>query len=355
MHEPVKVVVLGTGQMGTGIAQLLRHKAGIELVGVYGRRAVRAGMDMSQAQGVGQPLGLAMSHDLPGLLRSTRPHVAIQATCSRVVQVMDDITTLLNHGVNVISIAEEMAYPAYHAPDLAATLHALALQQQVTVLGTGMNPGFVLDTLIIALTGVCANVESIEAERINDLSPYGPSVLRSQGVGLPPAAFAQGVADGSVVGHHGFPESMSLIARALGWQLERLEQHREPIIAQVQRRTPFVTVDPGHTAGCLHTAVAYMQDRPVLTLRHPQQVQPHLEGVTTRDRIDIYGEPEVHMVICPEIPGGVATAALAVNMIPAVLNAPPGLTSMAELPVPAAIMGDIRSLLHSKKGREPYA
>jgi 4-hydroxy-tetrahydrodipicolinate reductase len=267
---------------------------------------------------------------------------------------VDEITTALQHSANVISIAEEMAYPASQSPQTAAVLHQLAVDHQVTVVGTGINPGFVLDLLVIALTGVCWRVDSITAQRMNDLSPYGPSVLASQGVGLTPAAFHQGVQDGSVVGHYGFPESISMIARALGWHIDRIVQHREPIISCVKRATPFVTIAPGYTAGCLHTAVAYRHDEPVITLIHPQQVQPHLENVATGDVIDIHGEPPVHFASSPEIPGGLGTIALAVNMIPVVMTAAPGLKSMAELPVPAAIMGDVRTLMHARAAIGPH-
>lgn len=351
MDSTVRVVVLGTGQMGSGIIKLLLHKQGIDLVGVYGRRAQRVGMDVGRALGLERDLGLQITHDLPGLLAHTQPHVVVQATCSRVVEAVDEITTSLDSGANVISIAEEMAYPAYQAPQIAAALHQRAVANQVTVVGTGINPGFVLDLLVIALTGVCCTVESITAQRINDLSPYGPSVLRSQGVGLTPAAFDRGVAEGSVVGHVGFPESISMIAKALAWTIDRIEQHRAPIIAHVRRETPFVQIAPGHTAGCRHTAVAYRNGQPVITLIHPQQVHPHLENVATGDSIDIDGEPQVHFASSPEIPGGIGTVALAVNMIPQVMNAAPGLTSMAELPVPAAIMGDIRTLIRDQRGK----
>lgn len=349
MDDTVRVVVLGTGQMGSGIIKLLLQKHGVELVGVYGRRAQRAGMDVGKALGLESDLGIQITHNLPGLLAYTQPHVVIQATCSRVGEAVDEITTIVNHGANVISIAEEMAYPAYQAPHLAAALHRRAVANQVTVVGTGINPGFVLDLLIIALTGVCWHVESITAQRINDLSPYGPSVLRSQGVGLTPEAFDRGVAEGSIVGHVGCPESISMIAKALAWTIDRIEQHRAPIIAHVRRDTPFVQIAPGYTAGCRHTAVAYRHGEPVITLIHPQQVHPHLENVATGDSIDIHGEPQVHFASSPEIPGDIGTAALAVNMIPHVMNAAPGLTSMAELPVPAAIMGDIRTLIHDQR------
>jgi 4-hydroxy-tetrahydrodipicolinate reductase len=150
------------------------------------------------------------------------------------------------------------------------------------------------------------------------------------------------------VGHCGFPESISMIAKALGWEIDRIVQQRQPIITRVKRATPLMVIEPGHAAGCLHTAVAYRHDKPLITMIHPQQVQPHLEHVATGDVIDIHGEPSVHFASSPEIPGGLGTTALAVNMIPLVFNATPGLKSMAELPVPAAIMGDVRRLMHTR-------
>lgn len=337
--------------MGSGIVRLLLQKHGLELTGIYGRRAQRAGIDVGDALGLGTVIGVRITHDLPGLIEDTQPHIAIQATCSTVAQAVGEITTLLSYGVNVISIAEEMAYPSCQSPSIAEAIHRLALDHEVTVVGTGINPGFVLDFLVIALTGVCHTVDSITATRINDLSPYGPSVLTSQGVGLTPDAFFQGVADGSVVGHVGFPESIHMIADALGWHIDRIDQHREPIISRVRRETPFVTIEPGWTAGCRHTAVAFVSDIPAIQFIHPQQVHPHLEQVETGDMIEIVGEPHLHIASHPEIPGGIGTVALAVNMIPRVMTATPGLKSMADLPAPAAIMGDIRTLMAERRTR----
>jgi hypothetical protein len=188
-------------------------------------------------------------------------------------------------------------------------------------------------------------VQAISAQRINDLAPYGPSVLATQGVGLTPQDFEKGIESGAVVGHIGFPESIHMIASALGWTIDRIEEERNPIISKVFRETPFVVVQPGQVAGCLHRAVAYRGDQAVVTLNHPQQIHPHLEGVETGDVIEITGTPNLRLAGTPEIPGGVGTCALAVNMIPRVINARPGLYSMADLPVPAAILGDVRKLL----------
>jgi hypothetical protein len=352
MHEPIRVLIVGTGQMGSGIARLVRRRPGLALVGAYGRRAERVGQDLGPAIGLPQPLGIPISGDLQALVEQTRPQVAIQATCSMLTDAMAEISTLLRGGANVISIAEEMAWPAASAPAIAEQLHALAMAGQVSVLGTGVNPGFVLDTLVLALSGVCADIESITATRVNDLSPYGPTVLHSQGVGLSAEAFRRGLNDGTVVGHIGFVQSLHMIARTLGWELEHIDETREPIVAQQRRETPFVTVEPGQVAGCLHTAVAYRQGQRVIELIHPQQVRPELAGIETGDSIEIRGTPDIRLAGSPEIPGGEGTIALAVNMIHRVLNATPGLHSMADLPLPAAMLGDVRACLHREYGRD---
>lgn len=339
MGEPIRVLLLGTGQMGSGIARLLLERPGLALAGAFARRRERAGMDLGRVIGLGRETGLSIGNDLPALIEAHRPRIAIQATCSRLADASDEILCLLNHRVSLISIAEEMAFPTAASPDLARRFRELALQMGVALLGTGVNPGFVLDLLPIFLSGACAHVRSITARRVNDLAPYGPSVLRTQGVGLTPEAFEQGLRDGSVAGHFGFPQSIGMIAQALGWAIDGIEQRRVPIISKVRRSTPFVTVEPGQVAGCDHSAVAYRAGEPVITLIHPQQVRPELEGIETGDEITIEGTPPIHFSGHPEIPGGQATTALAVNMIPRVLDASPGLYSMADLPVPAAFLG----------------
>jgi 4-hydroxy-tetrahydrodipicolinate reductase len=350
--EPIRVLVLGLGQMGSGIARLILNKQGLELVGGCGRRAEHAGMDLGCAIGLERDLGLRVTTDLHAAINQSRPQVAIQATCSRLVDAAKEISVLVRHGIHVISIAEEMAYPACASPTLADELQELAVARGVSIVGTGINPGFVLDLLVIALTGVCARVDSITATRVNDLSPYGPTVLRSQGVGLTPEEFRTGLQEGTVVGHVGFRESIHMIAGAVDWQIDRVEENREPIVSQVYRETSFVKVQPGQVAGCLHTAIAYRDNKPAITLIHPQQIHPELEGIVTGDTIEIHGIPSLRMASSPEIPGGTATIALAVNMIPHVLNANPGLHTMADLPVPAAILGDARALVRQKPSEE---
>ncbi|MCG4587150.1 NADP-binding protein, partial [Anaerosalibacter bizertensis] len=125
--------------------------------------------------------------------------------------------------------AEEMAYPQAQEPELAAKLNEIARENGVTILGTGINPGLIMDLLVVALTGACIDVDHIKAERVNNLSPFGPAVMSEQGVGITEEEFNSRVKDGSLAGHVGFPESVNMISDALGWKLSgEVKQTMEP-------------------------------------------------------------------------------------------------------------------------------
>lgn len=338
--QRIRVVQWGLGAMGGGIARLVLAKPGLELVGAISGRGELDGTDLGEMLDIGRDLGVAVSNDPEATLDSETVDVVMLASASFARDQMPDLSTAIGAGVNCVSIAEELADVEAQSPELADEIDELAKANGVSVVGTGVNPGFVLDLLVIMLTAGCHSVERVEASRVNDLSPYGKSVMKGQGVGLDPDAFRAGVADGSVVGHVGFPESIHMISEALGLGVDRVEQTREAIISNVRRETPNVTVEPGMVAGCEHIGLGFRGDEEVVRLVHPQQIHPDMEGQDTGDYIHIYGEPEVNMTIAPEIAGGVATIGIAVNVIPLLVAASPGLKRMIDLPVPAALMGE---------------
>ena len=340
MKQPIRVLQWGLGAMGGGIARLMLDKPGLTIVAAVDGRPEFAGQDLGEVLGIGNHLGLAVTDEPATVLDGEKVDIVTLATTSWAQHQMPDLRDILGAAINCVSIAEELADPEAQSPELAAEIDALARKNGVSVLGTGVNPGFVLDSLVVMLTGGCHSVERIEASRVNDLSPYGPTVMKTQGVGTSPEAFRAGVTDGSIVGHVGFPESIHMISEALGLGVDRIEQTREPIISKVHRETPHVTAEPGMVAGCSHIGIGYHGDREVVRLVHPQQIHPHLEDQETGDYIHIYGEPEVHMAIKPEIAGGTSTMGIAVNMIPHVVAASPGLKRMIDLPAPAALMGE---------------
>lgn len=338
----VKVIHWGLGAMGGGMAKLLDRKIGAESVAAIDADPNKQGKTMAELLGVQSQVKVGND---PAAALKVDADVVLIATGSFTQEVYPQLVQAIEAKKNVICIAEEMAFPWQQQPELAEKIHQLALEHNVTVLGTGINPGFVLDLLIIAMTGVCYDVKEIKASRINDLSPFGPTVMKTQGVGTTPEEFAAGVAAGSIVGHVGFPESMAMIAQALGWELDEIIETKEPIIANVYRETPHVKVQPGMVAGCRHIAYGKKDGKTLITLIHPQQVRPENEGIDTGDYIEIYGEPNINLAIKPEIPGGIGTIALSVNSIPNVINAKAGLVTMKDLPVPPAILADIRKLI----------
>ncbi len=339
MHKPIRVCQWGLGAMGAGMARLMLQKPGLEIVAAIGRPR-HAGKDLGEVLGLGKNLGVIVTDYAEDVLDREKVDCVGLATTSWTADQLPDLRKVLDAGINCVTIAEEMADPAAQNPALAAEIDELARRNGVSVLGTGVNPGFVLDLLIVTLTAGCHSVERIEASRVNDLSPYGHTVMRTQGVGTTPEAFRAGVADGTIVGHVGFPESIHMISEALGLGVDRIVQSREPIISKVYRETPHVKVEPGMVAGCTHIGIGYRGDQEVIRLVHPQQIHPHLEDQPTGDFIHIFGTPEINMAIKPEIAGGKATIGIAVNMIPHVVAATPGLKRMIDLPVPAALMGE---------------
>lgn len=339
-----RVISWGLGAMGQGMARLMLTKEGMELVGAIEQDPAKVGKDVGEL--VGQSAtGVEIKSSLEEVLAGKEADLLLIATGSFTKEVFPLIKQGIEAGLNVLTIAEEMACPEAQEPELAEEINRLAKEKGVSVLGTGINPGFVLDTLILALTGVCLDVQEIKAARINDLSPFGPTVMRTQGVGSTPEEFAAGIESGDIVGHIGFPESIKMIADRMGWELDEIVETREPIISNVYRETPHVKVEAGNVAGCRHIAYGKKDGKTLITLEHPQQIHPHLEGVETGDYIEVIGDPNVNMAISPEIPGGKGTMACAVNMIPAVIKAAPGLTRMSELPVPAFIAKDLKELV----------
>lgn len=339
-----RIISWGLGAMGQGMARLILTKEGLELVGAIEKDQKKIGQDVGQFLNQSNT-GVTIKASLSEVLADQKADLLLIATGSFTKEVFPQIKEGIQAGLNVLTIAEEMAYPEAQTADLASEINSLAKAKGVTVLGTGINPGFVLDTLILALTGVCLDVKAIKAARINDLSPFGPTVMRTQGVGTTPAQFAAGLESGDIVGHIGFQESIAMIAQRMGWELDEIEESREPIISNVYRETPHVKVEKGNVAGCRHVAYGKKNGQVLISLEHPQQIHPHLEGVETGDYIEIIGDPHVKMAISPEIPGGKGTMACAVNMIPAVIKAEPGLVHMSDLPVPAYIAKDLKSLV----------
>jgi len=345
--KPVKIIIWGFGAMGSGMADMLLDKKGVEITGVCDTHPARAG------KGILELLGrtdsghdeVQLESDIEKVL-STDADLVLLATDSFTDKAYEKIIMIVNKGMNVITTAEEMAYPAASQPELAVKMNDAARKNGVSILGTGINPGYIMDLMVVILTGACRNVTGIEAERINSLSPFGPAVMEEQGVGFTQDKFNKEMKEGKLAGHVGFNESVAMICEALGWKLDKpVRQTCTPIVSTVFRKSPYAEVKEGEIAGCRQEGFGTIDGVEKITMIHPQQIEPEREGTDTGDYIRIKGTPDINMQIKPEIPGGIGTIAMCVNMIPHVINARPGLKTMIDLPVPRAIMGDMRHMI----------
>jgi 4-hydroxy-tetrahydrodipicolinate reductase len=328
----IKVAVWGTGMMGQGLlGYILDRPKDVELVGAIVTSPAKEGKPVGEL--LGRDCDIRMTTDAAAVL-AKKPDVVCVCTQSNLHEVSEQVEACVTAGANGLCIAEKLAFPWASDPDWAERFEDLAMDHDVSILGTGINPGFILDALIVAWSSICLRIDRIEAERVNDLSPFGPTVMQSQGVGTTVEEFERGVADGTIVGHIGFPESINLIASAIGWDIDEIVETREPIITSVPRETPHVKVAPGDVCGCRRIGRGYSTGELKIELVHPQQIHPGLEGIETGDYIRIIGDPEVHMANKPEIPGGKGTYASTGNYIPLIIDAPAGILTVTDLPIP---------------------
>lgn len=344
-EKKVKVVIWGLGAMGSGMARMILKKQGFKICGVCDNNPNYVGKGLGEVLNINHK-GTIIQENIEDVVGYNSCDVVLLATDSYTKSAFPKIKWLLEHKVNVISTAEEMAFPYANNPDLALQLDEIAKANGVSVLGTGVNPGMMMDLLVLCLTGVVEDVQHINVARINSLSPFGKTVMDEQGVGLTISEYNKKNEKGEIAGHVGFKESMGMISKGLGIELSHFQQSMKPIITEVDRKSPFGFAAKGNVAGVNMSAVGEVNNKPFITMSHPQQIEPQLGGVETGDYIKITGNPNISMSINPEVDGGIGTIAICVNMIPHIINTSPGLKTMIDLPVPRAIIGDVRKMIN---------
>ena len=315
MTQPIRTVLFGVGAIGAGIGRLAAERAEIELVGAIDAAPDKAGRPLFEVLGTGSG-GPAIAADAEAALAELQPQLVLHATGSWLPDVLPQLIACAKAGANVVSTAEELSYPWVRHPELAKQLDAEARAGGATLLGTGINPGFVMDTLAVALSGVCQKVEAVRLARIVDVSTRREQLQRKVGVGLTSAAFRERAAAGHF-GHVGLKESCWMLAAGLGWRLDSLHEQIEPYAPNG---------DPA--IGMHQTATGKANGRTVIEAAvHMSSGAEH-----PRDEIEIDGSPPVRMVIEGGIMGDTATAAIIVNAGRRVVDCAPGLVTMLDLP-----------------------
>src|SRR5438067_8324226 len=226
----IRVMQVGLGPIGAAVARQLVARTGFRIVAAVDVDPNKIGRDAGDVAELDGPVRVKVTSDLRKAAKAARPDVAVVCTSSSLKGVMPQLEELMKLRLPVVSTTEELAYPAPRNRRLAKQLDQLARKAKVAVLGTGVNPGFTMDALPIALTAVCEQVNRIEVRRVQDARIRRLPFQQKIGTGLTREQFEQQVAAGAVR-HVGFAESIQMIADALGWTLTRITDVVRPWIA----------------------------------------------------------------------------------------------------------------------------
>jgi 2,4-diaminopentanoate dehydrogenase len=327
---PIRVVSFGLGPIGAAVVRQLATRSGFKVVGGIDIDPGKIGRDLGEIVGLDRKLRVKVVSDVRAALKAAKPDVVVLCTSSSLRKVWPQIETVLKLRVPIVSTTEELAYPSYSQKRLANAIDQAAKKAKVAVLGTGVNPGFTMDALPITLTGVCQHVEAITVNRVQDARSRRLPFQQKIGCGLTAAQFQAKVDDGSVR-HVGLSESIAMIADAMGWRLDKVTDEIVPKIAAAEISSPFLTVAKGLVCGLVQDGTGYVGGQPIIRLH----MEAYLGAPESYDSVDVKGTPNLTMKIDGGVHGDIATASIAVNSIPKVIAARPGLHTMRSLPIPS--------------------
>ncbi len=325
----LRVLSVGLGPIGLEAARLALAGRSLELVGAVDLDPEKAGRDLAELLGLDEATGLRVERDLAAALARARPDVAILCTGSTVPAVLADVERIVRAGAGVVCSCEELLWPALQHPELARRLDAAARSGGSAILGTGVNPGFVLDFLPVVLSGVSRRVERVRGVRILDAAARRLPLQKKVGAGLAVEEFRRLVAAGRL-GHVGMRESVALIGHALGFDLDEVTQTVEPVVAERRIETAHLVVEPGRAAGIRNLGFGRSGGETRVEL----VLEMYVGAPDPRDEIFLEGDPPLHLAIEGGTPGDAATAAILVNSLAGVAAAPPGLKTVLDLPPP---------------------
>jgi len=329
MTAPLRVVSFGLGPIGLAACALLLDKSSLQLVGAIDVSPELVGKDLAELLDRPEPTGVMVEADAEAALDRLLPDVVVHCTSSFLPEVVEQLLACVRRGVSVVSSTEELLVADHQHPELAAQLDAAAIEGRASIVGTGVNPGFAMDYLPVLASAVTSNVTAVRCVRVVDAATRREPLQRKVGAGLSKSEFHKQL-DGGGFGHIGLRESVALVARGLGFELDRIEQTVEPVFAPEDHKTPFLVVKEGAVAGIRNRGYGYVGKRVVVSLDLAMFVgapDPH-------DLIELESSPPVTLRFPDGIPGDEATAAILVNHLAGADAAPDGLRTVLEVPVP---------------------
>src|SRR5919106_4232551 len=253
----IRVMHIGLGPIGAAVARQVASRKGFQIVAAVDVDPHKVGKDVGDVIELGRKARVKVTSDIGKTIRASKPDVAVLCTSSSLKAVVPQLEEVLKRKVPIVTTTEEAAYPAPHNRRLARRIDEAARKAKVAVLGTGVNPGFTMDALPIALTGVCERVDRIEVHRVQDARVRRLPFQQKIGSGLTTEQFQKKVDDGSVR-HVGLSESIQMIGDAMGWKLDRITDDIKPKIADRTVQSEFLAGDPGFVSGIIQDGVGYV-------------------------------------------------------------------------------------------------
>jgi hypothetical protein len=328
VKKKIRAIQYGLGPIGASILKLMREKEAIEIIGAIDNDPAKIGKDLGEVVNAADaPWGVKVSGDVRGVLEQSAD-VVMHATSSSLPKVVDQLLACMDVGSCVVSTCEELSYPFRTHPELATQLDKSAKENGVALVGTGVNPGFVMDKLVITLAAVSQRIEHAKALRIVDASKRRLPLQKKIGAGLSLEEFRAKVKEGTIK-HVGLPESVAMVADGLGLRVDEITETIEPKVATERVQTEFLTVEAGHAAGVHQIARGLSDGKELIYM----ELQMYVGAKDPADTVELKGHPNISLVIPGGSHGDIATASVAVNSIPSILEAPAGLRTSRDLPI----------------------
>lgn len=331
MTEPFRVIQIGFGSLGRHISSTILKRENLELVSVVDANPDLVGKTIKELLQDEVTSEISLTDDLQGILKNIHADIALVATSSSIETVFPTIEACLEAGLDVVSICEELSFPYQKSPSIAKNLNQIAKKCGKTVVGTGINPGYLMDLLPIVLTGPCQTVNTIHVTRHMNSSHRRPSFQKKIGTGMTKEEFRKNIDEGRITGHVGLVESIQMIDAALNLGLDEIEElPPEAIIAEKRVTNSFTTIEKGNVLGLKSVGVGRKNGIQIVTL----DFQAYAEAAPQYDEVIIDGIPKMHQRIEGGVQGDQGTIGMLLNLIPIVINEVPGLKTMKDLPVP---------------------
>jgi 4-hydroxy-tetrahydrodipicolinate reductase len=337
----IRVAVYGLGPIGLLIAKEVLEKRDIELVAAFDIDPLKVGKDLGQILGLEHNLGLMVSNGAEAMtvLQEKGVNIVLHSTSTYFEKIYPQIVNCIKAGVDIISTSETLSNPWYRYPELATLVDEMAQKNCVSVLGTGINPGFIFDSLPIIMTSVCTEISKIHVVRSQDASKRRISFQKKYGLSLGVEEFKEKMEKNEITAHVGYGESVSLIALALGVKLTKIVEGQDALIAKRPLKTQYFEIPMGKVSGIKGYGLGYLGEKEFIRVELIAEA-----GGEEFEEINIEGTPSVRWR-SSGIAGDTATAAMVINMIPKVINARPGLLRMLDISLPSAFinLGKIES------------